>query len=313
MISFTLQHTINWSKPYYQYVPITAGLGQEPAVSIASMIRNSFLSSPQTWYFNRAEQTFLTVVGQQDYTLATVPDLAFVEEASLTDDEGNIWQVKDILNNGSLAVSAFQQRPSALAVETSPTIAGTQNFKFRFLGVPDKIYTVNLVYQKASTQFGPFFITSAANAVGGNTAYTGTFDPLSFPTGATAIITGFVTNVVNNGSFTVVTCTNTTLTVANAAGVAETISAYASNFSWAPIPNSYSDIYNNLFLAEALAVNDDNRAQLYRQRGIAAFLAKSAGLTEMQKNAFVEQWLARNNERQADAGAIQSGTTGRGI
>jgi len=311
----TLQNSINFALPYIQYSPLTAGFGQEPAASIGTMIRNSFLSAPMTWFFNRAEITFPTVVGQQDYTIATAPDLAFVEKVSLTDDQGNIFEIKDVYDNQSLSPSSFQQRPDAMSIQTSPVVASVQNYKFRFLGVPDQIYTVTIEYQKLSPQFGPFFITSCGNAAAGNTAYTGNFDTLSFPTGATAIITGFKTNAVNNGSFVVVSCTTTMLTLANAAGVAETpaAGAFANNFSWSPIPNQFSDVYNNLFLSEALATVDDARAQLYRQRGIAAMLAKATGLSEMQKNVFVQQWLARGVERQSLVSSTQTGNAGRGI
>jgi hypothetical protein len=309
----TLQHSINFAKPFIQYSPLTAGFGQEPAVSIASMVRNSILNPPLTWFFNRKEVTFPTVVGQQDYVLSTVPDLAFAEKISLADDEGNIFEIKDIQNNAALAVSSFQQRPNAASVQASSIISNVLNYTVRFLGVPEKIYTATLTYQKLSPQFGPFFITSSSNASGGNTTYTGSFDTISFPVGATAIVTGFVTNAVNNGSFTVVSVTNTSLVLANAAGVAETASAFVSNFSWDPIPSQYSDVYNNLFLSEALAMVDDSRAQLYRQRGVAAFLAKATGLSEMQKNVFVQQWIARANERQGDAGIITTGNTSRGI
>jgi hypothetical protein len=312
-MTFTLQNTINWALPFLMYSPVTAGVGNEPASTIASIIRNSILSASTTWSFNRAEQTFPTVAGQQDYTIATVPDLAFIEKVSLTDDQGNIYEVKDVYNNSALAVSAFQQRPNAISIESSSIITNVLNYKFRFLGVPDKIYTVTLTYQKLAPQFGPFFITSAANASGGNTAYTGSFDPLSFPVGSTATISGFVANVVNNGSFTVVTCTTTTLTVANAAGVAETIAAYANNFSWDPIPNQFSDIYNNLFLSEAMTLVDDPRAQLYRQRGVAAFLSKAHGLTEMQKNIFAQQWLQRVSEASTIGTKTQQAVTARGV
>ncbi|SRR5216683_2280593 len=313
MSTNTLQNSVNFAGPFIQFSPLTAGLGQEPAASVASMIRNSMLNPPMTWFFNRNEATFSTVVGQQDYTLATFSDLAFVEKVSLTDDQGNITEIKDVYNNSALAVSSFQQLPSAMSVESSSIIANVLNYKFRFLGIPDQIYTVTVTYQKLSPQFGPFFITSAGNAGGGNTTYTGSFDPYSFPVGATAVITGFKTNVVNNGSFAVVSSTTTSLVVANAAGVAETISAFVNNFSWAPIPDQYSDVYNNLFLSEMLALVDDARAQLYRQRGVAALMAKATGLSEMQKNIFAQQWLARGMERSAIAGMTNLGNTGRGI
>lgn len=312
-MSLNLQNTLNWTAAYIQGTPITAWLGMEPAVSIASMIRNSILNPPMTWLFNRNEVTFPTVVGQQDYILATMPDLAFVEKVSLTDDQGKVHEIKDVYNNSALAVSSFPQRPSAMSVESSSIISTVLNYKLRFLGVPNEIYTVTVTYQKLAPQFGPFFISGAANAAAGNTAYTGTFDVNSFPVGSTAIITGFVTHTVNNGSFVVVSVTPTLLTVANAAGVAETIQAYVSNFSWDPIPDQYSDVYNNLFLAEAMAIVDDQRSQVYRQRGVAALLSKASGLTEMQRNAFAQQWLARDVERQSVMGAVQLGHTGRGV
>src|SRR6266436_8237708 len=313
MTTLNLQNSINLAQTFVEYVPLTAGLGQEPAASVASMIRNSMLNPPMTWFYNRNEVTFLTIVGQQDYVLATMSDLAFVEKVSLTNDAGEIFEIKDIYNNSALAVSSFQQRPSAMSVESSSVIANVLNYKLRFLGVPEAIYTVTVTYQKLSPQFGPFFITSAGTASGGNTTYTGSFDPYSFPTGAIATITGFKTNVVNNGSFVVVSCTTTSLVVANTAGVTETISAFVNNLSWAPIPDQYSDVYNNLFLSEMLAMNDDARAQLYRQRGVAALMSKATGLSEMQKNIFAQQWLARSVERASMAGVTNLGTTSRGI
>lgn len=70
--------------------------------------------------------------------------------------------------------------------------------------------------------------------------------------------------------------------------------ALAINSSWA-IPDQYMDIYNNLFIGESMAVVDDARSQQYRQRGVMALLSKAEGLTEMQKNEFLEMYWSRNN------------------
>jgi hypothetical protein len=59
------------------------------------------------------------------------------------------------------------------------------------------------------------------------------------------------------------------------------------------IPFLYSDVYNSLFLAEAMSVVDEARSMQYRQRGIAALLAKAEGLSEMQVNNFLHQYWAR--------------------
>lgn len=74
-------------------------------------------------------------------------------------------------------------------------------------------------------------ITSCANASGGNTVYTGTITGGAGNglVGQIFMVTGFATNVVNNGAFVVVASTSTTLTLNNPSGVAETHSASATN------------------------------------------------------------------------------------
>ncbi len=80
------------------------------------------------------------------------------------------------------------------------------------------------------------------------------------------------------------------------------------------ILRTYSDVYNNLFLAEAFqAVSEDAEATRYRQRGVAALLAKSEGLTQSQKNAFMEQVYARDAEAQGNQLRTAQGTQARGI
>jgi hypothetical protein len=85
------------------------------------------------------------------------------------------------------------------------------------------------------------------------------------------------------------------------------------NDGWAPTPDSYSDIYNNLFLGEAFAAVDDARSQIYRQRGVAAFLAKAEGLTDTQKNIFAQQWLAQGREQNSVVLKLQQGVQAKGI
>jgi hypothetical protein len=112
------------------------------------------------------------------------------------------------------------------------------------------------------------------------------------------LIFGFATPA-NNGVFRVDSVTPTTLILQNAGGVAETPSAAASIFpnAW-NIPDAYINIYNNMFLAEALAITDDPRSQLYRQRSMAALLAAQDGLQATQKNIFAQQ--AKSNEAESE-------------
>jgi len=74
-----------------------------------------------------------------------------------------------------------------------------------------------------------FALTAAANASAGDTNYTGTFSPV-LPVGSSVIISGF-SNAVNNGAFTVVTCSSTHLVVNNASGTAEGSGSYFALFN----------------------------------------------------------------------------------
>jgi hypothetical protein len=277
------------------------------------MVRNSILNPPMTWDFNRVENSNTnTTTSDQDYTIA-LDDFGYLEKVSLTDASGNTQEIKDVYNNSALSKNSVVQRPSAIAVIMSNR--GT-DVKLRFNSIPDKIYTINLTYQAVAAQFGPFVVNSCGNAAGGNTTYTGIFDPLSFTVGATATIQGFLT-AANNGIYIIVSVTSTHLVLFNPNGVAEiapTLQGSAINSSWFPIPDSYSDIYNNLFLAEAFqAVGEDADAARYRQRGIAAFLAKSEGLDQTQINIFRQQWLQRDTEVQASQLRTAQGNQARGV
>ena len=308
---YNLQNSINWALPYVQYSPLNAGTNGEPAVSIATLIRNSLLGPPVgCWAWNRKEDSSVsTVAGTQDYTI-NLTDFGYLEKVSLTDASGNTFEVKDVYNNLPLSATAARSRPLAVAVLLSNV--GT-SVKIRFMQVPEAVYTINLTYQMAAVPFASNATTSAATAIGANTTYTGTFASSSLVAGQAVMISGFVAHPANNGTFTIVSSNATTLVVVNPAGVSETISAFAVNASWFPIPDYYSDIYNWLFLSESLAVTDDARAQIYRQRGVAAFIAKSDGLTDMQRNAFIQQWGNYNREGQSIGLKTQQGTQARVI
>lgn len=313
-MSKTLQDTITWSRPFVEYAPLNGGLNYEPAMSIASIIRSTFFNPPMTWAVNRVEFTFSTIAKQQDYD-EQLSDFGFIEKVTLIDSQNNTYEIKDIYNNSALSPSTETARPNAMSAETVfiSTIDNLPHVLFRFLAVPDQIYTVKVIYQKKSNLFGPFLISSVNAASGGNTTYNGLFDPATFQAGIAATIIGCTTSA-NNGVFSVVSCTLTALTVVNGAGVAETEpDAFAANFSWDPIPDFYQDVFNNLFLSEAMSLYENPKAQIYRQRGIAAFLAKASGLTAMQKNIFVQQWMARNIEAAYVVGDANQGIVSRGI
>lgn len=244
-MAYTLQQTINWAQTYIEYSPLTAGTGNEPAISIGSMVRSTILNAPFTWPWNRAEFPFAALLALQpnvqDYVFP-ITDFAYLEKVSLLTADGSYgFELEDVHNTNILGIAS----PEATAQPNSAAVKfytpGT-SVAIRFLSVPDQAYTGSITYQSLSL---PFVNLS---------------DP------------------------------------------------------WSPIPDSFKDIYNNLFLAEALENVDDARGQYYRQRGIAALLSKAEGLTQMQINAFLAQYISRGTSQQLAAQQrVQQGTQARAI
>ena len=117
--------------------------------------------------------------------------------------------------------------------------------------------------------------------------------PPNFLVGQNMQVQGFDL-AVNNGTFIVVASTNNYFILANPNAVTDVAAATGINIDWFPIPDHFSEIYTNLFLAEALANVDDAKEQIYRQSGIAGLLSKAEGLSEMQINTFLAQAFNRS-------------------
>jgi len=233
----TLQDTINYITPFCRYQSANVGVSNQPIVGIASIVRSIMLAAPFQWRFNRKTNTdIVTEKGTQDYD-ESIADLGFVEKATLTDTNGKIWSVKDILNNEPLEQSTTQARPTSMAVQDDD---GAGNLVFRFSAVPEAVYHVGLVYQMTPVKF------------------TATTDP------------------------------------------------------WAPIPDSFADVYNNLCMGYYMDSCQDGRAPQYIARGIAGLLARSQGLSEMDKAVFAQAYMNFNVQQILNTLKTQQGTQAQG-
>lgn len=317
-MSYSTTQSILFAKPYVQYSPLTNGTGNEPATSAFTMIRNSILGAPIIWPWNRNESSGVNVTSaNQDYTVA-LTDFGFLEKAVLTDDQGKSFEIKYPLNNDPMVpvsagiVGQDQGRPVAISVQTMIPFT---SIKVRLLPAPQKAYTMVLVYQKAAPPFVSGDAITSVAAAGGQGTYTGTFTLGAYPVGSSVVVTGMVASSgANNGTFVVVSANTMTVVVTNAAAVNETHAGVMTNPFWSPIPDFFMDVYNNLFLSEAFAsVDEPQRAQFYRVRGVSALLGRAEGLTQAQKNAFMASWHIMDVDNAQVALRLQQGTQARGI
>lgn len=77
--------------------------------------------------------------------------------------------------------------------------------------------------------------------------------------------------------------------------------------SWAPIPDSFSDIYNNLCLGYYMDSCQDGRAPQYIARGIAGLLARAQGLSNTDKAIFAASYMNFNAQQMLETLKTQQG------
>ncbi len=236
--TITLQNTINWASSYIYDQPAALGAANEPAITIANVVKQAILGPPFAWNWNRTIQAaFALTTGQQDYPQAYAT-FGFLEKAWLSWGSGaSVKEVTEVAE--LLSAESVQGRPDQQIAAQLDDGAG--NITFRIKPAPDsaQTYSLQIVQQNAPALF---------------TSLSGT---------------------------------------------------------WAPIPDKLSYIYQYGFLGLLLAFNKDPRAQIYDSRFIAHLLGAQGGLSEMQKNIFLGNWLSTGLELQTMGQRAQMGVQGR--
>lgn len=81
---------------------------------------------------------------------------------------------------------------------------------------------------------------------------------------------------------------------------------------WSPIPDSFSDVYNNLCLGYYMDSCQDPRAPQYISRGVAGLLARAQGLSAMDKALFAASYMNFNAQMMIEQLKAQQGQAAQG-
>lgn len=82
---------------------------------------------------------------------------------------------------------------------------------------------------------------------------------------------------------------------------------------WSPIPDTLSDVYNNMCLGYYMDSCQDPRAPQYIGRGVAGLLARQSGLSEMDKAVFAQSYMNLNSAMVTQALETQQGRQAQGV
>jgi len=150
-VSIKIQDTLNWLAAFIVQRPTTGvgGTALEPGLTSANLIMQTILAPPFKWEWNRVSTTasITTAAGTSDYQV-TLSDFGYLEKATLvnasavapTPPNFELQVYKNLAKDGE------QSRPGQIAVLLDDN---SGHITFRLFPVPDGIYTVDLIYQKA--------------------------------------------------------------------------------------------------------------------------------------------------------------------
>lgn len=151
--TITLANTITWAQGYLFSQPLALGAANEPAITIANIVKQTILGPPFCWRWNRVASSANSMSpGQQNYS-ASLADFGFLEKAFLSYNSGQslkeIEEIEDVLSGESVV-----GRPDrAIAVQSDDN---SGMIGFRVTPVPDASFTGGsfvAIYQKKATLF----------------------------------------------------------------------------------------------------------------------------------------------------------------
>jgi hypothetical protein len=171
---------------------------------------------------------FLPIFGTASYThLRLTPT---INQAAITGTVAG----SQVAGNTAIVIFSAPTSPGAMtSLNTTTTVTVGTNTSINGAGnTPTVVARTNQTVTNSVESRVALTLSSVANASGGNTVYTGTITSGGTTlngnfVGVQFVVAGF-TNGANNGTFTCVASTTTTLTLSNAAGASETHAATAT-------------------------------------------------------------------------------------
>lgn len=273
----------------------------EPAATSANMISQAIMGPPFSWRWNRVVTGFITTPGQQDYTILNWQSSFFVPVGWVTvDTVGNCQRCTAPGDTGTVyptfsgTIGGTTADGSAVWTNLGPIgVTTSSNYRFGWMETiavqdvsldPPKWYEIEskLVLGLDSAPGRPRNIAAQGDDGNGNI----TFRLMLVPDEAYPVA----------------------ITLQQ-----KPLLFKSTQQTWAPIPDDYSHIFDWGFLSLMWLFGDDARFQTANQKFVTALLSASEGLTETEKNIFLNSWSAITGEPILNQNRMSQGQQARGV
>jgi hypothetical protein len=308
----TIQDSINFVKWLNFGRNPVIGNSLEPALTSANMVMQTILGPPFSWWWNNQEVAFTcssTAVTSAITNVALTSNIVTLTTA-------NAWKVGDLLMPSALVTATFLNG-QILAVVTASATQITAAFVHANYGSAADTGTLTNTTTQDYTVAAPEFSHIEHASVLDITQTPSKWyelkveDTLSLDTikARPGFINPHVEDSDGNITFRVMPSPNANYPVSLHLQTAAPLIT-SMNQTWSPLPDYMQYVYNWGFLTLMWFYADDSRAGFANSKFTAGLLARAEGLTEQERNIFLNNW---NNLTGAEQMKIQQGTQARSV
>ena len=293
----TLLTSLEWAKKYIYNRQVSLGDFKEPLITASNLVKQTILSPPFRWRWNRTVTGFYAVVGVQDYLLgnwiaATAEPLNFY----VIDSNGNSQKVTTAGTTGgslpSWNTTTGQTTTDNTVIWTNqgPIPNASSTYTFGWIENASVQDPTTSKWMEMSPRIDLALDSSQARPQ--NIA-------AEFDTG--------------NGSLTFRLLAVPDKAYPVAITVQQKASLFTSlNQTWAPCPDEWSFIYNWGLLSELFLFADDSRATWAAQKFVAHLLSMSEGLDSTARNIWLQNWSSITGTPMINQASAGQGVQSRG-
>jgi hypothetical protein len=297
--TITLADTIAWTKKMNFGRNSAIGSSLEPALTSANIIKQTILSPPFEWRWNRQEYSWTCVDRDEVWTANTVYALGH----RLIDSNGNLQTVT------SIGLTPFESGSTEPTWNTDTDFPGGITVDGNLIWTASDIQT----YTQAVSNFGWIEHANVQDISQTPPQWIEMQPKLSLALDSSLARPRYISahNDDNDGNIGFVLTPVPNLEYPINIHVQKKAQLFSDTAdTWAPIPDEYSYIYNWGFLALMYLFADDPRFAMANQKFIASILSNNEGLTETERNMFLANWGAITGTQMMKE---SQGTQARGI
>jgi hypothetical protein len=291
------------------------GNSLEPALTSANMVMQTILGPPFSYWWNNKELTFAC---NTTPTVSSAITNVVVTASEVTITVANTFHAGDIvLVSGLVTATWLNGQLLTLDTANATTVTAPVNNKVTYASTPDTVGVLTAQttqdYAIAAPSFSHIEHASVLDTTKTPSKWWALQVKDNLGLDSTLARPSFISPHTEDGNGTVTFRVMPAPAANYPVGVHVQLAApliTSINQTWSPMPDYMRYIYSWGFLALIWAFADDSRFQIANQKFTAGLLARAEGITEEERNIFMNNWEALTGQQQMKT---QQGTQARGV